>query len=153
THPPVPAQARRTQRRSVQSLSAPTARSGLWFRFRPWRRVPPWPRAQGTTTRESPVSMVQSLRSLFARPTALRRPRPNRPAPLYRPAVEGREHRRALSPAAPLAPPAFAAAFAAPAAQQLTSMIPLSITGVSVQNGQLVAQVLLGGQSFTAPLI
>jgi len=58
-----------------------------------------------------------------------------------------------LSAASALAPPALAPALAAPqAVHQVTSMLPLSITGVSIQNGQLTAQGLLGSTPFSAPL-
>jgi len=36
--------------------------------------------------------------------------------------------------------------------QQITSILPLNITGVAVQNGQLVANGLLGNTAFQAPL-
>jgi hypothetical protein len=56
--------------------------------------------------------------------------------------------------AAPTAAPALGPALIAPAAphHQAGAIVPLNITGVSIQNGQLVANGLLGNQSFTAPV-
>jgi len=76
-----------------------------------------------------------------------------------RPVIEGLERREFLS-AAP-----FAAHLAAPVstgpiltqplknvAKHFTNVLPLTITGVQVQNGQLVALGTLGNTAFTAPL-
>lgn len=90
----------------------------------------------------------------------LLRPRPasarRRPAPRLaraRLCLEGLEERTVLSSPAVMAPPALAPALVAAAApaQQVT-MIPFSITGVAVQNGQLIANGLVGHSPFTAPL-
>lgn len=72
---------------------------------------------------------------------------------------EDLEDRRLFSVALPELAPA-AAAGRAPAITQalnaapknLTTLIPLTITGISVQNGQLVAMGSLGGQNFTVPI-
>jgi len=56
-----------------------------------------------------------------------------------------------LSAASALAPPALAPALTAPIAP-VTTMIPLRIANVAVQDGQLIAQGLLGSTPFTAPL-
>src|SRR5262245_50099061 len=95
------------------------------------------------------MSLTHALRSLFTRPAAHRRPRTpiRRPALPYRPTLESLEDRTIPSAGvapAPLAPPTLAAAAQAPAAQQLVSNLPLSITGVTAQNGQLVALGQLG---------
>jgi len=99
------------------------------------------------------MSLVRSLRSLFNPQGRTRRYSSHGAAtgPRYRPALEDLEGRLVLSSPASLAPPALGAALAAPA-QQLTSIVPLNIQGVAVQNGQLVAQGLLGNTPFTAPL-
>ncbi len=73
----------------------------------------------------------------------------SRPA-YFRPCVEAIEDRIVLSAAA-LAPPALAPALVAPA-QAAASLVPLTITGVSLQNGVPVATGLLGSQAFTTPL-
>jgi len=71
----------------------------------------------------------------------------------FRPGLETLEGREVPS-ASPIAMPNLGPALVAAAApqQQAVSIIPLSITGVSIQNGQLIASGLLGNQSFTAPL-
>jgi len=102
------------------------------------------------------VNLVSSLQSFFTRPTAVRRPvvrHAHHGSNGYRPRLEPLEDRTIPSASPALAPPVLAAAAVAPAAQQLTTMIPLSITGIAVQNGQLVAQGLLGSTPFTAPLL
>jgi len=71
--------------------------------------------------------------------------------PCYRPVLEGLEDRMVLSAAPALPLPALAPALAAPATQ-LASVIPLRITNVLVQDGQLIAQGLLGSTTFTAPI-
>lgn len=76
-----------------------------------------------------------------------------------RPMVEGLERREFLS-AAPFAAPAAAPVGTGPiltqplknVARNFTNVLPLSITGVQVQNGQLVALGTLGNTPFTAPL-
>lgn len=74
--------------------------------------------------------------------------------------MEDLENRTFLSVASPLevndAPRGAGAAVKAPlaAAKAATpsTVLPISITGVTVQNGQLVAQGLIGNQTFEAPL-
>ncbi|HZU35605.1 MAG TPA: LEPR-XLL domain-containing protein [Gemmataceae bacterium] len=97
---------------------------------------------------------------------SFRRPRPatarksgRRVAPVrsFEPRLEGLEDRVVLSATA-VAPALTGAALvssAAPSAAhafQAQSIAPLTITNVVNQNGQLVAQGLLGSQAFTAPL-
>jgi hypothetical protein len=82
------------------------------------------------------------------------RPVSRRPATsFFRPRLEGLEDRTVPS-AAPVAAPALGPALFGPLApaHQQSAVLPLSITGVSIQNGQLVANGLLGNQTFTAPL-
>jgi len=69
----------------------------------------------------------------------------------FRPSVEAMEDRLVLSAAA-LAPPALGPALFAPAAAHGASVLPLKITGVSFQNGQLMANAVLGLNSFTIPI-
>jgi hypothetical protein len=74
-------------------------------------------------------------------------------APRSRPALEGLEDR--VVPAAPVLPPGQIAGLFAPLVHQHqahNSVIPISITGITAQNGQLVAQGLIGINPFTAPL-
>jgi len=98
------------------------------------------------------MTLVQSLRSFFGRPAATRTAKyPSRPCSCYRPTLEGLEDRLVLSAASALAPPALAPALAAPATQ-LASLIPLRIANVVVQDGQLIAQGVLGSTTFTAPI-
>jgi hypothetical protein len=61
--------------------------------------------------------------------------------------LEGRE-----MPSATLAAPDFAAALTAPVQHQVAQVVPLQITNVVVQNGQLIAQGTLGSHAFSAPL-
>jgi hypothetical protein len=80
----------------------------------------------------------------------LRRRSSARPsAPTYfRPSLDGLEER-----VVPSASPALAPALFAPAAHHAAAAhVPISITGVSVQNGQLVASGLAGITPFTAPV-
>jgi len=56
-----------------------------------------------------------------------------------------------MSAAATLPPPVLAPALAAPATQ-LAAVLPLRITNVLIQDGQLIAQGVLGSTTFTAPL-
>jgi hypothetical protein len=102
--------------------------------------------------------LTRSLRSLLAGPAD--RPARNRRRQAgigYRPELEGLEKRLVLSGGPVLNLPMLAPALA-PASHnhtsphQVTTMLPLSITGIQVQNGQLVAQGLLGSNPFTAPL-
>jgi len=69
-----------------------------------------------------------------------------------RPTLEALEERTvpsATNAAAPALGPALMSGFLN---QSHASVLPLSITGVTVQNGQLVAQGLLGSTAFSAPL-
>jgi hypothetical protein len=74
--------------------------------------------------------------------------------------MEDLENRTFLSVASPLevsdAPRGAGAALKAPLAAAKaaapSTVLPLSITGVNVENGQLVAQGLIGDQTFEAPL-
>ena len=76
-----------------------------------------------------------------------------------RPVIEGLERREFLS-AAPLAHVAAVPVSTGPiltqplknVAKNFTNVLPLTITGVQVQNGQLVALGTLGNTAFTAPL-
>jgi hypothetical protein len=76
-----------------------------------------------------------------------------------RPVIEGLERREFLS-AAPLTATLAAPVRTGPiitqplknVARHFTNVLPLTITGVQVQNGQLVALGTLGGTAFTAPL-
>jgi len=74
----------------------------------------------------------------------------------FRPALESLEAREVLSSPATLTPPPAAAALAAPAqasvTQSILNLLDLKFTGVSVQNGTLVASGTVAGQPFTAPL-
>src|SRR5437763_13441296 len=96
---------------------------------------------------------MQSLRAL-SRGSELRRPRKPQPrtAPRFRPTLEGLEDRTVPSTAPALAIPALGPALVAPAPHQISSILPISITNVAVQNGQLVAQGLLGSTPFSAPI-
>lgn len=99
------------------------------------------------------MDLVRSVSSWFTGPTSrggkgLLGSRASR----FRPVVEGLEDRTVLSTASPLAPVDLGPALAARAPHQVSSMLPLRITDVVVQNGQLVAQGLLGSNPFTAPL-
>jgi hypothetical protein len=71
------------------------------------------------------------------------------PAPTYfRPSLDGLEER-----VVPSASPELAPALVGHAAHHAAASLPISITGVSVQNGQLVASGLVGNSPFTAPLL
>ena len=100
------------------------------------------------------MNLFESLRTLFAGPVTGRRPHASgsRAAPQFRPCLEGLEDRVVPSAAPMAAAPHLAPAQVAPAVHQLTSIIPISITNVAVENGQLVAHGLVGGTAFTAPL-
>jgi hypothetical protein len=99
--------------------------------------------------------MRLSFSRLFGRSASTTRKVQQRPVTsFFRPQVEGLEERVVMSATA-LPPPVLAPALVATAAHNTNaqaSVLPLSITGVSVQNGQLVANGLLGNQTFTAPL-
>src|SRR5262249_8216401 len=73
--------------------------------------------------------------------------RPQAEAPRYRPCLEGLEDR--VVPAAPALNPGL---FAPLVHQAHNSVIPISITGITNQAGQLVAQGLIGINPFTAPV-
>jgi len=96
---------------------------------------------------------MQSLRALI-RVSEVRRPRKPQPrtAPRFRPTLEGLEDRTVPSAAAALAAPALGPALVAPAPHQISSILPISITNIVVQNGQLVAQGLVGSTAFSAPI-
>jgi len=68
-------------------------------------------------------------------------------APRYRPSLEGLEDR--VVPAAPALNPGL---FAPLVHQAQNSVLPITITGITNQAGQLVAQGLIGINAFTAPL-
>src|SRR5437879_1377073 len=68
-------------------------------------------------------------------------------APRYRPSLEGLEDR--VVPAAPALNPGL---FAPLVHQAHHSVIPITITGITNQAGQLVAQGLIGVNPFTAPI-
>src|SRR5262249_11543394 len=110
-------------------------------------------RAGVFSRRSSSVSLMQSLRALFGVPATRRfgKPQP-RTAPRFRPTLEGLEDRTVPSATAALAVPTLGPALAAPAPHQISSVFPISITNIAVQNGQLVAQGLLGSTPFSAPI-
>jgi hypothetical protein len=102
------------------------------------------------------IALTTRLYQLFGGPGAAPGFVPLRP----RPVIEGLERREFLS-----AVPWAAHVAAAPVdtgpiltqplknvARNFTNVLPLTITGVQVQNGQLVALGQLGGTTFTAPL-
>jgi len=74
-----------------------------------------------------------------------------RPVVSRRPSLESLEEREVLSHS-PVAPVAEAVLVAQAATVQQPVSLPVTITGVSIQNGQLLANGLLGNQPFTAPL-
>jgi len=84
-----------------------------------------------------------------ARAAAPRR-RP-RPVPRYRPALEGLECRTVPS-ASPFMPPVAVAVQLATPAAHVTTVLPLTVTSVAVQDGQLVATGQLGSYDFAVPL-
>jgi len=97
------------------------------------------------------------IMSLFHRPkpSGFRdRITPRRPpqALRLRPRVESMEERTLLSTAALTAPVDVPALVGKAAKQQISSSLPLKITGISVQNGQLVATGTLAGHAFTTTL-
>jgi len=96
---------------------------------------------------------MQSLRALI-RVSEVWQPRKPQPrtAPRFRPTLEGLEDRTVPSAAAGLAVPALGPALVAPAPHQISSILPISITNIVVQNGQLVAQGLVGSTAFSAPI-
>jgi len=99
------------------------------------------------------MTFVRMLRSLFnplSRDGKKSRPMASRPP--FRPALEGLEAREVLSSPATLAAPAFGPALVAPLATPAAPTLPLSFTGVTVQNGQLLAQGLIGNIPFSTPL-
>jgi len=67
-----------------------------------------------------------------------------------RPMVENLEDRTVMSSPASLAQ--AAGAVAVPLGQQAASFLPINITNVALQNGQLVALGTVAGQAFSAPL-
>jgi hypothetical protein len=96
--------------------------------------------------------MKSILGLLWGRRQKAQRPRP--PARRWRLEFENLEDRTVLSSSA-LTAPAFGSVLAAPAdvtPNAATRIMPLRITGVSVQDGQLFANGLLGGQAFSTPL-
>src|SRR5947209_2346694 len=68
-------------------------------------------------------------------------------APSYRPSLEGLEDR--VVPAAPALNPGL---FAPLVHQAQNSIVPITITGITNQAGQLVAQGLIGINPFSAPI-
>jgi len=88
-----------------------------------------------------------------ARSSAAPLPRRATPAPHFRPAVETLEG-RVVPSAAPALTPAFGAALFSHGGHhhQGSSLFPISVTGVTAQGGQLVAQGLIGDQPFSAPV-
>ena len=99
------------------------------------------------------MSLMQSLCALFTVSSPRRRKPQPRIAPHFRPTLEGLEDRTVPSAAAGLAVPALAPAQVAPAVHQVSNIININITNVVVENGQLVAQGLVGSTAFSAPLI
>jgi hypothetical protein len=91
-----------------------------------------------------------SARSVKAGEGTRRAPRAN-----FRPTVEDLESRLVLSHA-PAMPTGLGSALASRAAMPAPTLpspvVPINVTGVSLQNGQLVANGLLGNIPFTAPL-
>ncbi len=72
--------------------------------------------------------------------------------PMYfRPLVEGIEDRIVPS-AVKFAPPALGPALVRELGQEASAALPLRVTSVAVQDGQLVANLSLGGQSFPVAL-
>jgi len=98
------------------------------------------------------------LRSLLSR-RGIRRPAartaklrsPDAGTLRFRPSLFNLETREVLSSAVVIAPPSSPALVSAPTTQ-VAQIVPLSITNVVNQGGQLVAQGLLGSTPFTAPL-
>jgi hypothetical protein len=66
--------------------------------------------------------------------------------------VEGLEDRRVLSVAAPVGPAHAGPLVAGPAAPHGPAAVPLTFTGVAVQNGALVAQGLIGANPFSTAI-
>jgi len=100
---------------------------------------------------DSPMTFVRMLRSFFPSSAPGKTSKPAA-RPTFRPALEGLEAREVLSSPASLAAPDLGPALTAPLAQPAASTFPLSFTGVTVQNGQLLAQGLIGSLPFTAPI-
>ena len=106
------------------------------------------------------MNWVQSFRSLLTRKPAPKRPAgPRNSAGFrYRPSVEGLETRLALSAAPSLLPVSLGSALVGNGhghghnQHQAQSVLPMTITGVTAQGGQLVAQGLIGVNPFTAPI-
>ena len=69
------------------------------------------------------------------------------PAPRFRPRLEGFEDRVVPAAPAPMAPVLMAHAHASAA-----QVVPITVTGVQVQNGSLVAHGMIGSHAFTAPV-
>lgn len=71
----------------------------------------------------------------------------------FRPRLEEFEGRVVPSATSTLAAPTLSAGLHAAATphQQVTSFVPLSVTGVSIQNGQLFADLKVGGQTLSVP--
>lgn len=97
------------------------------------------------------------FRILRPRWTARRKaaPRPALSGPRFRPGVESLESRLVLSSPGSLTAPGLGAGLFAPLQHQhhqAASMVPIRITGVSVQNGNLVAHGLIGVNPFSAPI-
>jgi len=97
------------------------------------------------------VSLLQSLCAIFA-VSGPRRQRNPRTVPRFRPTLEGLEDRTVPSATAALAVPQLAPALAAPPPHQISTILPIRITDIVVQNGQLVAQGVVGSTAFTAPI-
>lgn len=98
--------------------------------------------------------MLSTLLNRLLSPRVSRKKMGRRPATTFcRLTVERLEEREVMSSPGALAAPALGAALVRHAGHQaVAQVVPLSITGVSVVNGQLQASGLLGSQPFTAPL-
>jgi hypothetical protein len=69
----------------------------------------------------------------------------------YRPRLEPLESRVVLS-ARPTVAPALGAALVAPALKQHSQILPLNIVGVTIENGGLVANGVVGATAFSTPI-
>jgi hypothetical protein len=98
------------------------------------------------------MDLVRTVRSWFAADARGERGSRRRHAvPRFRPTVEGLEERTVLSTASLAAPMPLGPALVR-GHHHAAQVVPLRITGVAEQNGQLAAQGLLGSIPFSAPM-
>jgi len=98
------------------------------------------------------MTLLASLQSLFRSAPRAKKPVHLVAARRFRPVLEGLEERTVMSSPGSLAPPVLGQALVAPAFQQASSILPITINNVINTASGLVANASLLGQAFQIPL-